>query len=61
MNAGMNTGGRDNNSMIDSGSAFDDPAANPIDPIQSDNSGLFDQDDSGGGFFDGLFGGGDDD
>jgi hypothetical protein len=47
--------------MIDSGTAFDDPAANPIDPIQSDNSGLFDQDDSGGGFFDGLFGGGDDD
>ena len=60
MGAGMNTGGWDNNSMIDSGSAFDDPAANPIDPIQSDNSGLFDQDDSGG-FFDGLFGGGDDD
>lgn len=61
MNAGINTGGWDNNSMIDSGTAFDDPAANPIDPIQSDNSGLFDQDDSGGGFFDGLFGGGDDD
>lgn len=61
MNTGMNTGGWDNNSMIDSGSAFDDPAANPIDPMQSDNSGLFDQDDSDGGFFDGLFGGGDDD
>lgn len=61
MNADMNTGGWNNNSMTDAGSGFDDPSANPIDPMQSDNSGLFDQDDSGGGFFDGLFGGGDDD
>lgn len=60
MNADTTSGGWDNNSMTDNSAAFDDPTANPIDPMQSDNGGLFDQDDSGG-FFDGLFGGGDDD
>ncbi|MBD3816704.1 MAG: DUF2076 domain-containing protein [Halothiobacillus sp.] len=61
MSADTASGGWDNASMTDNGSAFDDPMADPIDPMQSDNSGLFDQDDAGGGFFDGWFGGGDDD
>lgn len=53
--------GWNDNNLTDSSSAFDDPTADPIDPFQADNQGLFDQDDSGGGFLDGLFGGGDDD
>lgn len=61
MSADTVSGGWDNASMADNGSAFDDPMADPIDPMQSDNSGLFDQGNSGGGLFDGLFGGGDDD
>ncbi len=61
MSADTVSGGWDNASMADNGSAFDDPMADPIGPMQSDNSGLFDQDNSGGGLFDGLFGGGDDD
>lgn len=52
----MNTGGWDN-----SNSPFDNPAADPIDPMQADSSGMFDQGDSGGGFFDGLLGDSDDD
>ncbi|OZB82207.1 MAG: hypothetical protein B7X28_03880 [Halothiobacillus sp. 13-55-253] len=61
MSADTASGGWDNASMADNSSAFDDPMADPIGPMQSDNSGLFDQDNSGGGLFDGLFGGGDDD
>lgn len=59
--ADANAGGWDNSGMTDAGSGFDDPMADPIDPMQADSSGIFDQDDAGGGFFDGLFGGGDDD
>ncbi|OZB35946.1 MAG: hypothetical protein B7X35_00780 [Halothiobacillus sp. 14-56-357] len=59
--ADANAGGWDNSGMTDNSSAFDDPMADPIDPMQADSSGMFDQDDAGGGFFDGLFGGGDDD
>lgn len=60
MNTDLSSGGWDNAAMsnTDSNSVFDDPTA---DPTQFDNDGLFDQSDSGGGFFDGLFGGGDDD
>lgn len=62
--------GWDNGSMADAsqGSAFDDPAADPVtdnmDSSTFDQGGFLDQannDDSGGGLFDGLFGGGGDD
>lgn len=60
LNTDLSSGGWDNAAMTnaDNNSVFDDPTA---DPTQFDNTGLFDQNDSGGGFFDGLFGGGDDD
>lgn len=63
LNTDLSSGGWDNAAMTnaDGSSVFDDPAANPIDPTPFGNDGLFDQSDSGGGFFDGLFGGGDDD
>ncbi len=65
----MDSSGWNNGNMADLGnSAFDDPAANPIDPSSFNDDGLVDlasnqtdDDGSGGGFFDGLFGGGDDD
>ncbi|WP_298219822.1 DUF2076 domain-containing protein [Halothiobacillus sp.] len=51
----MSTSGWDNST-----SPFDNPAADPIDPMQADSSGMFDQGDSGSGFFDGLLGDSDD-
>lgn len=60
LNSDLSSGGWDNATMTnaDNNAVFDDPTA---DPTQFDNAGLFDQSDSSGGFFDGLFGGGDDD